>query len=1382
MQRDRLALLLAVVLLASVASVIVLSTLSPARSGLPSDLLGKVSVTADGQLSIRGGVTAAEWQSLQRYLSGSEVQPSWNLSQFVPDRSAYPTTHLVERSYLVPNLNVYFHPTRPPETLAGGVALLLGRLFPPVDWGAQVREAVTGVFGLLSLDARAGVVVHSTTVTDVFTGAGAPTCTTTQTAGPSDNAVLVLLSEDNTIAFVTVTYGAVSLSLIAGTNANGGAAVRNEIWGFAGALPSGSQTMTATITGGTNEKMTCATVLLQGVNGTGSFINGKSATAASGNAAITLTAAVGAGNLAFAVASLQQVNGAGGAQPTAVNGTGAAATDLYGVAAPGHCSGTGNTNACFAGADIPNPGTAITWTNTSTLWVVSAVEVVAALCGGGNGGANCYRIGAGGAWNSTTNWSYTSGGPACNCVPNTGDFALFNAFPTGTVSLAAGTAIAGLDMTGFTGTLDTTASNFFLTVNGNLTIQGVLLPEGSAITVTGGVTVTGATSYVTMSSSTWTVNGSWTNGSTSSAWSAGTSLVTIKDATSATLTFAALAGPTNEFNNLILDSSLAAGVTYTMATNALRVAGALTIQNSTAGATGNTVLSTSASNLGVVAGSVTLGTNGTLTANASTVTVNGNWTATATNATFTSGTSTISFGATGTVNMTQSFYSLAVAAGTLTLASNLVASNAVTVSAGILAKSTFTLNAASLTLSGGALTSTSGSVTVTGNVNVSAAASYIVFGSDAWTVSGSWTDASTSASWNAGTGSITFNAAAAQTMTFAGTGLAVSEFNNVTFNSGANTVIFTMSTRALRWAGTLTLQGGTGTTTLATASLGLTGGALVVGNLGVLTATASTVAVTTVTMTGGTSGTITLTTGSWTVSGNWDTSGAGSTFTKGTSTVTMSGAATTVKTLNSTNGFYGLTVSGTVTASSAIDVSGTLQTSGSGTLTTGGLAITGGAALTLAGTGGLVASTSALTLGSVSVGAGTTISLTTGTATVAGNWNSSPGTFTPGTGTVTLTAVTATVAVNGTAGFYNLTIASGSAITAASPIQVSHILTINGTGSFTTANGVNNYDLNVGTAGTGTSGNVTVAAGGSLIFAANGSMTASGNWDSTAGSFTPATSTVTMTGSGKTLKIAAGQSFNALSLGGGSVALASFLDTNGLTVTAGTFDLAGFSAFVNGSLSISGTGSVNFDSGSMTVTGNIVDSSITANTGSGTLVLPSAAIQSVQGGVWPNVQVVGGEKDFTGSLTTLNVTLLGTAGLILRVTAGITWTLLPGGVVSGVSSTARLTLTSTATWTMNVSGVTGIAQWVAVDHSTAMSPGMQAFNSVDGGFNTSWTFPTGGAPLGPFLVLLQHDPVIQISISALGLVGFLVVRRVHRKNVTCPVCGNRFTEECHEHP
>src|SRR2546422_2553302 len=110
-----------------------------------------------------------------------------------------------------------------------------------------------------------------------------------------------------------------------------------------------------------------------------------------------------------------------------------------------------------------------------------------------------------------------------------------------------------------------------------------------------------------------------------------------------------------------------------------------------------------------------------------------------------------------------------------------------------------------------------------------------------WTVTGTWTNASTSASWTPGTGTVTFTSATGGTMTFAGTNLPGNEFNNLSFtSSAASAQTFTMATRALIWGGTPPIFDRSFTTPLATANLGLTGGALSVGNGGILTANAST--------------------------------------------------------------------------------------------------------------------------------------------------------------------------------------------------------------------------------------------------------------------------------------------------------------------------------------------------------------------------------------------------------------------------------------------------------------------------------------------------------------------------------------------------------------
>src|SRR3989449_3077565 len=670
------AFLLAFVILATTALVI--------ESHFVPDPLAQFR-TPDGRLTIPGRALTPELQQL--LFHGNDLQPYTTVTFVLPAQSPYPTERLVPVSFASPNLNVFVHPSQAPETWGTAIDHVPRMWFPPVDWhevGVGIRESVQeGIgwfFDLFTMNAKADALsVDSTTVTVVDPAAG--TCTTSQTAAAGDNAVLVMLSNRGPTAYTSVTYGAINLSLIPGTASSGTGFVRTEMWFYQGAIPGGAQTMTATLVSGT-AKHVCATVLLGGVWPSTPTAGGTTASGTTTNPNISIAPA-SAGELAFAVMSIR-----GTTAPTAVTGTGAAATSLYGIA-PTQCTSAGSS-LCGAGADMPFPGTAITWTDgNATDWVVAAVRVLPVPnCGVASG--NCYRVGAGGAWNTAANWSNTSGGASCGCTPVATNNAFFNASPTGTTTLAAATTIARIDMTGFTGTLDTTASNWALTVNGAFLVQGTFLARNSTVTSTGDASVLTAGTIVNLGASTWTVNGIWTNQSTSGSWVAGTSTVTIRDAASGTLTFAALAGATNEFNNLTLDASVTTSITYTMATNALRLGGTLTIRNSTGGAAGSTILTSSASNLGITAGALTLATLGTLVANGSAVTVNG-------------------------------------------------------------------------------------------NVNVGAANAYVVMGSSTWTVTGTWTTASTSASWNAGTGTVTFTSATGGTMTFAGTNLPGNEFNNITF-------------------------------------------------------------------------------------------------------------------------------------------------------------------------------------------------------------------------------------------------------------------------------------------------------------------------------------------------------------------------------------------------------------------------------------------------------------------------------------------------------------------------------------------------------------------------------------------------------------------------
>src|SRR5207245_816846 len=118
--------------------------------------------------------------------------------------------------------------------------------------------------------------------------------------------------------------------------------------------------------------------------------------------------------------------------------------------------------------------------------------------------------------------------------------------------------------------------------------------------------------------------------------------------------------------------------------------------------------------------------------------------------------------------------------------------------------------------------------------------------------SGNWTNASTSASWSAGSAVVTFNATTDQSMPVAGANLAANEFSTIEFDGGSSTTTFTMASDGLV-AQTVAIQGGPGTTTLTTsgASLPILANALTVDVGGSLTANASILTVRSLSTAGG---------------------------------------------------------------------------------------------------------------------------------------------------------------------------------------------------------------------------------------------------------------------------------------------------------------------------------------------------------------------------------------------------------------------------------------------------------------------------------------------------------------------------------------------------
>ncbi len=636
-------------------------------------------------------------------------------------------------------------------------------------------------------------------------------------------------------------------------------------------------------------------------------------------------------------------------------------------------------------------------------------------------------------------------------------------------------------------TLDDSVNNKNLTFAAGLTIDnpgaaeiGAVLKTGTAtVSETGNVSI-GATdpdSGITSSAGgAWTVNnGTWTNASTSTSNWSFAAPITFKNGVARTMTFCGtVCGPPEFTGAVTFDSNVVGGMTYTMATRPLNMGGDLTILNSTASASGNTVLDTSGSNLAITAtAGIILGTRGTLTANASTIKFK-TFDSSGTSAVFNKGTSLLEAATTGgTFNTVGGNANNFTADPGVTITSNGSASvDGTTTVTGVWATSTFTTTITTLAaLSGGITAGASGTKTISSSVTVNFTG-YFVFGGATWTFSNaSWTNNSTSASWDAtASGTVMFTATGSNNFNQGNSTNYVGgvAFPSLTFDPNSATgATWTLVTNALKISGALTIQdsNASGTTILtdATNNLTFTTGGVTVGS----------------------HGTLTLGSGTSTVSGNWDSSNSTAAFNKGTSTIVMSGTSKTVAIRNASNGFASLTISGTITQNSAIDVSSAISITG--TLTTSGNNVTGGATLTVSGGGTLAGSSAAITVSDVTMtgASANTISLTTGSITASGNWDTSgsSSTWDRGTsGSVTLSGASKTVKmlVSGTNNeFYALTV-SGTVSTLSDITMKSTGTGVNLTGSLTIANSFTTNDTSV-TGG----GNLTIATAGTLTATAS---------------------------------------------------------------------------------------------------------------------------------------------------------------------------------------------------------------------------------------------------------------------------------------------------------
>src|SRR6266480_3373396 len=315
---------------------------------------------------------------------------------------------------------------------------------------------------------------------------------------------------------------------------------------------------------------------------------------------------------------------------------------------------------------------------------------------------------------------------------------------SGTLTVNAGAVLA-------TGTFPLTVAGLAANMAG-----GISGGAAGAKTISGNVSIA-ALGFFAFGAATWTFSGSWTNGSTSGSWSAGTATIVFNSAVSRVMTFGSLG--VAEFNDVQFSPTAAA--TFTMATNGMRWAGTLTLNNAATLATANlaltgpggaltvnngATLTAGTSTVSVTNVTMTGGTSGTITTSG-TWTVVGNWDTSGAGSTLSATASAVTMnGAARTVkilDVSNGFGALTIS-GTVSAASVLTTAGLLTVSGTLDTTATnYSLSiGGGLTVSGatGVLRTNASIVSVVGSVNINNPAGYITStGAGLWTFTGAST-------------------------------------------------------------------------------------------------------------------------------------------------------------------------------------------------------------------------------------------------------------------------------------------------------------------------------------------------------------------------------------------------------------------------------------------------------------------------------------------------------------------------------------------------------------------------------------------------------------------------------------------------------------------
>lgn len=312
-------------------------------------------------------------------------------------------------------------------------------------------------------------------------------------------------------------------------------------------------------------------------------------------------------------------------------------------------------------------------------------------------------------WNSTTNWSATSGGGSGSSVPGSSDTAYFDAARVGSCTINAAVNVKRFDVaSGYTGTISQ-GSNAIIIGTGNALFSGGTFTGGSAsISIAGTFTISGTA--FTSTSNTLSVNGNFTISSGSFTHNSGavslkaTQTFTVSNTGGTTfysLSFAPAATATFTITSttaITVSNQLTLGGTAAITLNSgtINVTGNVSVSNAIGGGGGSATINFGGSgsqsftgsgtaNLGLTP-NIRIDKSGTLTLY-SVIACGGNWTYV--QGTVDAVTNSSSVTINGNKNLdgqgtstTMTFYKLTVQSGITTLTGNLITENNVVIAGG----------------------------------------------------------------------------------------------------------------------------------------------------------------------------------------------------------------------------------------------------------------------------------------------------------------------------------------------------------------------------------------------------------------------------------------------------------------------------------------------------------------------------------------------------------------------------------------------------------------------------------------------------------------------------------------------------------------------------